>query len=244
MFKYNEIVLLFITLIAIVIGVSSNKRKNIERFSNDTTTPHLKIEYFYTKTCTKCVNFEDELNTLEKDLEPFIASGNIVFEKYDAVKRSNYVFVIKEREITKVPALLIYNSLNTPSEYTGELSAKAIRKYIDDNFSRILEQVVVTPMPITSPSPTPIERTPRTRVAPLPSPTPVTPPMRVAPLPSPTPTTPNNSCTNDAIKQNVDSYLRKQQALKNKLNEVIRSIDSDTEKLQKDLNDDISKCML
>lgn len=214
--------LLIAIFITTVIGVSFKKTKQIERFSNDSSK--VTIEYFYTNLCTKCVKFKDQLLLLETDLKDYISSGNIKITKYDAIESDHYNFIRKERKVRKVPTLFIYDSSKSPQEYTGEFSAKSIRQFIDKNYGRILDLVEIE-KPIIPESP-PVSVTP-------PSPT---------PLPSPS-NPPFNDCVSKAIKQNVDVYLRQQQNMKNKLNEMIRNIDNETEKFKNGLNSDVDKCM-
>lgn len=263
MIKYKSYVntqsillLLFVTLSAIIIGVSYHKMKHIENFKNNNTSM-LHIDYYYTPTCSTCKKFEqNHLKILQSNdyLEPYIMTGKIKLSTYNVVQRRERkkFMEINENKTKRVPALFIYDFGKKPVKYTGELSYESIYRYIQKNHPNSLQNddiiIPIEPTPIIKPPieylPTPIIEPPTKppiQYPPTKPKPPTKPPIEYPPdisLPIPQPINPIDSiykCKIDSQDKVLSNYFNNQENMKEKLFNLVKKIDDETMKLKSEL---------
>jgi len=252
MIKYKSYVntqsillLLFVTLSAIIIGVSYHKMKHIENFENNNTLM-LHIDYYYTPTCTTCKQFEqNHLKILKSNdyLEPYIMTGKIKLSTYNVVQRRerNKFMEINENKTKRVPALFIYDFGKKPMKYTEELSYESIYRYIQKNHPNSLQNddIIIPDEPtpiIKPPTKPPVENLPTPIIEP-----PTKPPIEYPPdisLPIHQPIDPIDSiykCKIDSQDKILTNYFNNQENMKEKLFNLVNKIDDETMKLKSEL---------
>jgi len=265
----SMLLLLFVTLSAIIIGVSYHKMKHIEKFENN--TKFLQIDYYYTPTCSTCKKFEqNHLIQLKSNdyLLPYIKSGNIKISKYNVAQRllrKEFMSRMREKERKKVPALFIYENGKKGVQYTGELSSASIYNYIQKNHPSFLkkDEMVITPIspnpeiqpptqtkpptrpPYKPPIKYPIQKPP-TQIKP-PTRPPYNPPTRPPQisLPSPEPIDYSDDiykCKIDSQDKLLSNYFSRQKNMKETVFNLVKKMDDDTIKLESELTRINNKC--
>lgn len=267
----SMLLLLFVTLSAIIIGVSYHKMKHIEKFENNNTR-FLQIDYYYTQSCANCRKFaQNHLDTLEGNdyLQPYVKSGNIKISKYDVSNKNNrkeFMSKMSEKKSRRVPALFIYENGKNEIQYTGKLSSESIYDYIQKNHSSFLkiDEMVITPVePNPGVQPPTLRKPPTENIIKPPSkpptlrkpPTeniikPSSKPPRIS-LPSPDRPDPiDNSdnidniykCKIDSQDKILSNYFNSQKNMKENIFNLVKKMDDETMKLRTELTQIKNKC--
>jgi hypothetical protein len=117
-----SLLLLFITLLAIIIGVFIHKRKPVENFQDE---DKLIIEYYHSLKCrsSNCKSLGNEISTLKGNgfLEEYLKSGQIQLSSfditYDRKAFERFESMSKEFRFSTSPLLFIYTAGTNPILY-------------------------------------------------------------------------------------------------------------------------------